>query len=139
MQAVAVVTVALFFGTIFWALLTLGLTYLARDAQILDRPRKWIIGRLLRRTPKIRELVAGLLSCGECTSFWTSMVAAATVLAVVAAAVLVPGWIWLLVPLLGPCGVGLFYWTSRRSPAVAARLLADKLAALIREEDQSHG
>lgn len=91
-----------------WALITLGLTYMAREAKILSVPRAWLIFK--------RPFLATLLGCGECTSFWTGTAAAAILLPVLDD---VAWQAWCYLPAAGLAGTGLFNLLSRLSPVAA--------------------
>lgn len=87
---------------LYWLAISVGLTYLARDAKILDLPRLWLV-------TKSRFLLR-LLSCGPCTTFWTGSAVAALLLAT---DTLTCSW-WTL-PLWGIAGIGVFDVLGRLS------------------------
>ena len=87
---------------IVWMLLTMGLTYVASRASILNVPRSLLVLRF--------PLAADLLSCDQCTSFWAGQMAAAVILAH-----LRPDWyIWIYgPPVAGFCAVGLTWMLEK--------------------------
>lgn len=95
-----------------WSLLTLGLNYLVTRAAIFSLPRALIVARF--------PVLADLLSCDRCSSFWTGQVAACFVLSQ-----LQPPWhAWIYwPPVAGLCAIG----------------LVDLLSLLAHKQDDSDG
>ena len=106
---------------VVWCLVTLGLTYGARTATLLATPRLYLVARF----PRIAEL----LGCGWCTSWWTGMIAYATLFP---ASGLDPWWL-AMAPVAGFAGTGLWDLREALSPSAGARTLASTLAKLGRE------
>jgi hypothetical protein len=113
--AVAVVAVAIF----AWDRLTIGLTFLAREATILNSIRF----PLVLSRPKIAEL----LGCGQCTSAWTGLLAFLLIFPAVFVVIDLPWWTWLFTPLAGPAGTGTFDRLSRMSTARAVEQATAKV------------
>lgn len=76
---------------LYLALATFYTTFLMVEADILDRPRKWLAGRSL--------FFLSLLSCEKCSAFWAGVFC--TILYVIHP--------WLLYPLAG-AGAVLLLW-----------------------------
>src|SRR5690606_13566794 len=78
-------TAMLILAAAIWVLLTLGLTYAARDATLLALPRLYFVAKV--------DFLADLLGCGYCTSFWTGGAAYLLLSGIGTAALdLHPGW-----------------------------------------------
>ena len=125
--AVAVVAVAL----IAWDRLTIGLTYLAREAKILAPLRNPIIFS----RPKMAEL----LGCGQCTSNWTGLLAFLLVFPFVYFAIGLPWWTWLLALLAGPAGTGTFDRLARTSTARAVEQATAKVLKTLTSSPENDG
>lgn len=117
--AVAVVAVAL----VAWDRITIGLTFLVREATILNSIRF----PLVLSRPKIAEL----LGCGQCTSNWTGLLAFLLIFPFVFVAIDLPWWTWLFAPLAGPAGTGTFDRLSRTSTARAVEQATSKILGCI--------
>ena len=112
-----------------WTLLTLGLTYLAREATIFNFVRLPLIFKL--------PWLTKLLGCGQCTSLWTGMASYAILLPIVGAFVPVPSWLWACMPVAGVCGTGLFDRAARASLASPIDRLVKVLQAGTKSEGES--
>lgn len=121
--AVAVVAVAIF----AWDRLTIGLTYLAREAKILSPIRNlilsWDASRHMFARPKLAEMIA----CGQCTSAWTGLLAFLLIFPAVFLILGPPWWIWIFTPLSAPAGTGTFDRLSRMSTARAVEQATAKI------------
>lgn len=113
--AVAVVAVAL----VAWDRLTIGLTFLVREASILNSIRN----PLVWSRPKMAELIG----CGQCTSNWTGLLAFLLVFPFVFVAIDLQWWTWSLALLAGPAGTGTFDRLSRTSTARAVEQATAKI------------
>ena len=124
---VAIVTVAL----LAWDRLTIGLTYLAREAKILAPIRNPIIfGH-----PKMAEL----LGCGQCTSNWTGLLAFLLIFPAVYVVLGLPWWIWIFSPLSGPAGTGTFDRLARTSTARAVDSATAKILKALTQPPENDG
>ncbi len=90
-----------------WEKLLLGLTYYVRRARILQTVRNPLVLRYV--------WFARLVACGQCTSTWTGPIAFALLWPVLNAILELPSWTWLLLPLAGPAGAGVFDREERRA------------------------
>jgi len=101
-----------------WVLLTLGLTYAARDATLLALPRLYLVAKV--------DFLADLLGCGYCTSFWTGGAAYLLLSGIGTVALdLHPGWLG-VAPVASFAGTGLWYLLEALSPRSAIRSLTDR-------------
>jgi len=125
--AVAVVAVAL----IAWDRLTIGLTYLAREAKILAPLRNPIIFS--------RPKMADLLGCGQCTSNWTGLLAFLLIFPAVFVVLDLQWWTWLFAPLAGPAGTGTFDRLARTSTARAVESATAKIVKLMTAGAENDG
>jgi hypothetical protein len=102
--------VTLLTALLIWIFLTWGLTYTVSRAEILERPRVLVVMYF--------PLIASLISCRACTSFWTGQAAACTLMGIMHA--LVPWHAWIYgPPIAGFCAIGLIdllAFTKRGDP-----------------------
>lgn len=77
-----------------WIFLFFGMTYLVSRAEIFEHPRVYIVAYI--------PVLAQLLACRACASFWTGQAATAAVMGVAAGFGTVPPWYsWLYLPPVG--------------------------------------
>jgi len=96
-------------------LLLLGLIFLARDADITQRARKWIRDRSIRGK-RISAFVHAMLECAPCVAAWCAPPAYAISWALPKLNPYLAGPVFLLL-VLPVCGVGLLYGLTLLSPA----------------------